>query len=89
MATITVSDQTRSLFDAEMSRAGIADADQMLQLALRSLHGTRGEDYEDLDDDTRAAIEAAEAEHQQGLGRPLSEVRAELEAEFGVVAGRP
>lgn len=56
--------------------------DDAVRTALQTLAGTRGEDYEDLDADTRAGIEEAEAKYQRGEGRPWAEVRAELLAQF-------
>ena len=84
MATIVISEATRALLDAQVSCGGFASDDEAVQFALQSMAGTRGEDYEDLDAETRADIEAGEAEHQLGLSRPFAEVRAELEAEFGL-----
>ena len=82
MATVHLSEQTRALLDAETKRGGFTDAEHVLRLGLEALRGNRGEDYEDRDADTRAAIAAAEEEHRQGLGRPWVEVREELLAEF-------
>ncbi len=89
MATITVTDEMRTRFDEEMNRAGVADANEYLKYLFEAALGHRGQEYEDLDDDTREAIEAAEDEYRRGLGRPLSVVRAELEARFGKPTGRP
>ena len=38
----------------------------------------RGEDFEDLDPDTRAAIDEAEAEYARGEGIPVEEAAARL-----------
>jgi hypothetical protein len=89
MATITVTDEMRTRFDEQMSRAGAKDASEYLEYLFEAARGQRGEDYEDLDDQTREAIEAAEDEYRRGLGQPLSVVRTELEAKFGKPAGLP
>jgi acyl-CoA reductase-like NAD-dependent aldehyde dehydrogenase len=51
-------------------------------MALQSLDPVRGEDYEELDPQTRAAIEEAEAQFERGEGRPWEEVREALRAKF-------
>ena len=89
MSTVTLSDETQMLLDAQMQRGGFTTADEALRVALEMMFETRGEDYEDLDEETRAAIEEAEAQHQQGLSRPWDEVRAELQAKYVDRQGRP
>jgi predicted transcriptional regulator len=49
---------------------------------LETLNQVRGEDYEDLDPATRAAIEEGEAQYQKGEYRPWKEVCEELRARF-------
>ena len=79
---VTLSPQTQELLEREMSRGNISDPDEVLRIALQSLEQSRGEDYEDLDPETRTAIEEAEAEYERGEVRPWSEVREELRARF-------
>jgi predicted transcriptional regulator len=46
---------------------------------------TPGEDYEDLDEETKAAIERGEAQYKRGEGIPLDEAFAKLrEKHFGL-----
>ena len=89
MRTVELSDETETLLDAHLSRGGFGTADELLRFALSALDGTRGEDYEDLDEETRAAIEEAEASYERGEARPWSEVRAELLAKYCKRAGQP
>jgi Arc/MetJ-type ribon-helix-helix transcriptional regulator len=79
---ITISSKTQQLLEKQMRRGSFSNPDDVLQLALETLEQTRGEDYEDLDPQTRAAIEEAEAQYERGEGRPWEEVRAELRARF-------
>jgi Arc/MetJ-type ribon-helix-helix transcriptional regulator len=66
-----------------MRRGGFASADEVVRVALETLGQVRGVDFEDLDAETRAAIEEGLAQADRGEGRPLDEVRAELRARFG------
>lgn len=82
MATITVSDEARRLLDQQLDGGRFESADDLLQRALRSLARPDAADYDDLDADTRAAIERAEAEYARGLARPWAQVRDVLRARF-------
>ncbi len=80
--TITLSDQTRMLVELRMKEFGISDPEALLQTAVRNLKPADVVDYDDLDPEIRAAIEAGEEEYRQGLARPWEEVRKELQARF-------
>ncbi len=75
---ISLSPEIQQLIEKQMKETGVSTADELVRIALQTLEQTRGEDYEDLDPDTRAAIEEAEAEYQQGGGIPLDEAFARL-----------
>lgn len=75
---ITLSPETQKLLDEQMKKGHYATPDETMLAALPTLDEVHGDDYEDLDADTRKAIEEAEAQYQQGEGRPWSQVREEL-----------
>jgi len=79
---VTLSPQTQKLLEQQMSRGKFSDPDEVLRVALETLEQVQGEDYEDLDAETRAAIEEAEAEYERGEARPWEQVREELRARF-------
>jgi Arc/MetJ-type ribon-helix-helix transcriptional regulator len=79
---ISLSPQTQKLLEEQMRKGRFATPDEAMQTALRALDGSTGEDYADLDSETRDAIEQAEAEYDRGEGRPWEEVREELLARF-------
>lgn len=79
---ITLSPETQKLLQEQMKLGHFSTPDDAVRTALQTLAETRGEDYEDLDAETREAIDEAEAQYQRGEGRPWAEVRAELLARF-------
>ena len=79
---ISLSPDTERLIEERMKESGLTSADEVVRLALQSLDPARGEDYEDLDPQTRAAIDEAEAQFERGEGRPWEEVREALRARF-------
>jgi Arc/MetJ-type ribon-helix-helix transcriptional regulator len=81
---VSLSPETQQLLEEQMKAGRFSDPDEVLKLALRTLNQLRGEDYEDLDPETRAAIEEAEAEYQRGEGRPWDQVREEILARFSL-----
>ena len=80
--TISLSPETQELLDAHLKRGGFASADEVVRVALETLGQVRGVDFEDLDPETRAAIEEGLAQADRGEGRPLEEVREEFRARF-------
>lgn len=79
---ISLSAETQKLIEEQMKETGVETADELVRVALRTLHQTRGEDFEDLDPDTQAAIEEGLAQADRGEGRPWTDVREELRARF-------
>jgi Arc/MetJ-type ribon-helix-helix transcriptional regulator len=79
---IALSPETQRLLEAQMKKRHFASPDEAVQFALRTLESTSPIDYEDLDEQTRAAIDEAEAQYQRGEGRPWEEVREELRSRF-------
>jgi Arc/MetJ-type ribon-helix-helix transcriptional regulator len=86
---ISLSPETQLLLEEQMKKGRFATADETMQAALRVLgEATRSgshEDssYEDLPADAREAIEESEEQIERGEGRPWSEVRSEILAQFG------
>jgi hypothetical protein len=62
--TITFSDQTRSIIESRMKELGFDEADDLVQMAVQSFN-IRPIEYEEMDEETRAAI--AEADGQEGV----------------------
>jgi predicted transcriptional regulator len=73
--TITLSPETQKLLEEQMKRVGDSSPDEILRIALQHLNDVEidGGDYEDLDEETRAAIERGEAQYQRGEGIPADE----------------
>jgi hypothetical protein len=65
-----------------MKAAGFATADELVRVALDALDEIQGEDIEDLDPATQAAIERAEAQSARGEGQPWEDVRAAIRAKY-------
>jgi Arc/MetJ-type ribon-helix-helix transcriptional regulator len=80
--TISLSAETKKLLEEQMKKGSFSNADEVLRVALQTLDQVKGEDYEDLDPQTRAAIEEAEAQYERGKGLPWAEVREQLRARF-------
>jgi hypothetical protein len=76
---ITLSEQTQNEIERRMKVCGVADPDQVVMAAL-NLFDRREEvlDYDDLDDETKAAIEEADAQIEKGLGVPWEQARERL-----------
>lgn len=80
--TITLSPETQKLLEARMKQGGFQTPDAIVRIALETLDQIEGEALEELDDETQAAIERAEAQSARGEGRPWEEVKAELRAKY-------
>jgi Arc/MetJ-type ribon-helix-helix transcriptional regulator len=70
---ISLNPETQKLIEERMKRTGFSTADDLVRVALQTLDQVQGEDYEQLDAETRKAIEEAEAQHERGEGIPLDE----------------
>jgi Arc/MetJ-type ribon-helix-helix transcriptional regulator len=79
---ISLSAETQKLLEERMKRGGYATPDDLVRIALETLDQVEGEAYEDLDADTRDAIERAEGQADRGEGRPWEDVKAELRAKY-------
>jgi len=77
---ILLSPETQRLIEERMKSAGFASADELVRIALRAFDETQGEDIEDLDPQTQAAIERAEAQSARGEGQAWDDVRAAIHA---------
>jgi len=72
---ITLSPQTQKLLEERMKEGDYASPDEIIRVALETLEG---EAIEDLDRQTLAAIERAEAQAERGAGMPIDQALAEL-----------
>ncbi|MDB5322082.1 MAG: hypothetical protein JWN40_3713 [Phycisphaerales bacterium] len=79
---IVLSAETQKLIEERMKETGVETADELVRVALQTLRQVRGEDFEDLDSETRAAIEEGLAQADRGEWRPWEEVREELRSRF-------
>jgi hypothetical protein len=79
--TIELSPEIESLINEKMIAHGMTTVDELIMMALSLLPADSGEE---IDDQTWAAIEEAEAQYQRGEGRPWEEVRSELHEKFGL-----
>jgi len=80
--SVTLSLETQKLIEERMRQTGVATADDLVRLALQTFDQIRAQDFDGLDDETRAAIDEAEAQYQRGEARPWEEVREELRSRF-------
>jgi Arc/MetJ-type ribon-helix-helix transcriptional regulator len=80
--SISLSPATQALIERHMRETGVDSADELVRVALQTLHQTRGEDFEDLDAETQAALEEGLNQADRGETRAWEEVREELRARF-------
>ena len=86
---ISLSPETEKLIEERMKETGVETPDDMIRLALQMFDETHGEDYEDLDSETRRSIEESEADYQRGGGIPIDEAFAILRRKhFGDTGGK-
>jgi predicted transcriptional regulator len=79
---ITLSAEVQDAIESRMKEHGLTDPNELVLSALELLDHGPGVPYEELDEETRAAIEEGQAQIDAGLGRPWAEVDAELRARF-------
>ena len=79
---IVLNAETQKLIEERMKETGVETADELVRVALQTLHQLRGEDFEELDPETRAALEEGLAQADRGEGRPWEAVREEVRARF-------
>jgi Arc/MetJ-type ribon-helix-helix transcriptional regulator len=75
---VKLSPQTQKLLEDRMKDGDYTSPDEAIRIALQSLDG---EDVEDLDPETQAAIERALAQADRGEGLPLDEAMAKFRQE--------
>lgn len=80
---VVLSPETEKLIEQRLAETGIASADELVRLAMEVFNGIRGQDIEDLDEETQAALEEASAQLDRGERIPIEDVRKELESETG------
>ena len=79
---IVLSPETQKLLEERMRSGRFATPDEAVRAALQTLGDVDGDALEDLDTETRAAIDRAEAQGDRGEGRPWEKVRDELRARY-------
>ena len=79
---VSLNAETQRLIEQRMKETGASTPDELVRLALQTLDQVRGEDFEDLDPATRAALEEGLAQADRGETRPWDDVREELRARF-------
>ena len=79
---ISLSDETQKLIEKRMKETGVTTPDELVRVALQTLHQVKGEDFDGLDRETQAAIEEGLAQADRGDSRPWEEVREELRVRF-------
>ena len=79
---VSLNAETQRLIKERMKETGVSTPDELVQVALQTLRQVRGEDFEDLDPDTQAAIEEGLAQADRGETRPWEAVREELRSRF-------
>jgi len=79
---ISLSAETQRLIEEQMRETGVNTADELVRVALQTLHQTRDKDLEELDPATRAAIEEGLAQAERGEGRAWEDVRESLRTRF-------
>lgn len=79
---VSLNAQTQRLIEERMKETGVRSPDELIRVALQTLHQVRGQDFEDLDPETQAVIEEGLAQADRGETRPWEEVREELRTRF-------
>ncbi|HEY7119199.1 MAG TPA: hypothetical protein VH475_21600 [Tepidisphaeraceae bacterium] len=79
---IVLSTETQKLIEQRMKETGVDTADELVRVALQTLDQVQGDDFEDLDPATQAALEEGLAQAARGEGWSWEEVREELRARF-------
>lgn len=79
---ISISTETQKLLEETMKAGNFSSADEALHRALEAFDQLRGENIEQLDNETQDALERAFAQSGRGEGRPWAEVRAQLRNRF-------
>ena len=80
--TISLSPKTQQLLEEQMKAHGFSTPDDAVRIALETLQQMQGEDIEDLDPETQAALERSFSQLERGEGRPWEEVREEWRAKY-------
>ena len=80
--SISLTPRTQKLIEERMKATGYSTPDELVEVALQTLDQMQAEDYDQLNSNTRAAIEEAEAQHQRDEGIPLDEAFARLRKKY-------
>lgn len=78
--TVSLSAESQKFVDDQVKAGRFRSAEEVVEAALARLMHDAGDD--ELDGETLAAIDEAEAQYERGEGRPWPEVREELRAKY-------
>lgn len=79
---ISLGPETQRLLEEQMKKHGYATPEDAVRVALERMDQEVGETFEEMDAETRSAIEEGIAQAERGEVRPWDEVRGELRARF-------
>lgn len=79
---ISLNDETQKLIEKRMKETGVSTPDELVRVALQTLHQVKGEDFDNLDPETKAAIEQGLAQADNGESRPWEQVKEEIRRRF-------
>ena len=79
---VSLNAETQRLIEEQMKATGVSTPDELVRVALQTLHQIGGEDIDKLDPETQAAIEEGLAQADRDETRAWEDVREELRARF-------
>lgn len=79
---ILLTPESEKLIEQRMKETGAASPDELVRLAVQTLGQIQGVAFEDLDQETQAAIDEGEAQYERGEGIPLDQAFAQLRRKY-------
>lgn len=80
--TIALSAETQRLIEERMKQTGVSTPDELIKVALQTLDQVTGVDIDELDSETRAAIEEGLLQANRRETLSWDEVRAAMRTRF-------
>jgi putative addiction module CopG family antidote len=74
--------ETQKLVESQLKSGRFSSADDVVRFALQTLDELRGDDIEDLDEQTQAALSRAFEQSARGEGRTIGQVRQDWDAKI-------
>lgn len=78
--TVSLSPESQKFVDDQVKAGRYRSAEEVVEAALVRLK--QDDEVDELDAETLAAIDEAEAQYERGEGRPWEQVREELRAKY-------